>query len=225
MCPELHTIDLSCLFSPFYSFLVNYINQSINLCFSDFCHQHNIYLIDGGYPNFSLASLIPPTQPPVLIYRVITPMADSPSSYHYSDFATNGRWCSDGGQPIIGLQLFYYGRGNLTARLRNSSGDEVCGNGACGDLIVSPGQQPVMSVEFGFRDMPFNVVGMTNSNASNVVEVRVCLVAFSLVVCLSCNGYQHHSDMSAELFCRRVYKIAEMGVKGSSFALHFTGML
>ena len=183
MCPELRTIDLSCALPFARSRLVNYINQSVALCFNEFCQQHSISLIDGGYPNFSLASLLPPTQPPVLIYRVITRMADAPGSYHYSDFATSGRWCSDSGQPIIGLQLFYYGRGNLTARLRNSSGEEVCGSGACGELIVSPGLQPVVSVEFGFRDMPFNVVGMTNFIASSVAEVRVCLVANPCCVC------------------------------------------
>ena len=183
MCPELRTIDLSCALHFACSRLVNYINQSVALCFNEFCQQHSISLIDGGYPNFSLASLLPSTQPPVLIYRVITRMADAPGSYHYSDFATSGRWCSDGGQPIIGLQLFYYGRGNLTARLRNSSGEEVCGSGACGELIVSPGLQPVVSVEFGFRDMPFNVVGMTNFIASSVAKVRVCLVANPYCVC------------------------------------------
>lgn len=79
MCPELRTIDLSCALHFACSRLVNYINQSVALCFNEFCQQHSISLIDGGYPNFSLASLLPPTQPPVLIYRVITRMADAPA--------------------------------------------------------------------------------------------------------------------------------------------------
>ena len=178
MCPELRAIDLSRFASLLDSPLVNYINRTTSLCFNEFCSQHSITLTDGGHPNFSLSSTIPLTQPPVLIYRVISKMeAQDQSCYHYSDFATMGKWCADDGRPIIGVQLFYYGRGNITARLRNARDEECCGNGDCGDLIVSTGMLPVTSVEFGYKDVPFSGVGMTNAANGVVVELRVCLVA------------------------------------------------
>lgn len=163
--------------------LDNYINESVGLLLSQFCSEHHIEVIFGGYPNFSLAVTIPPSQPPVLLYRVVTCMERTSNHIHYSDFCSMGQWCGDGGKPIVGIQLFYYGVGMISAKITSSNGIVVTGNGDCGNLIITDDYSPVALIDYGTKDTMLSVVGFSNQVDGFVVEVKINLVANSFSVC------------------------------------------
>ena len=102
---------------------------------------------------------------------------------HYSDFYSMGNWCSDEGKPIVGIQLFFYGVGLVTAKLVSSNGSVVYGNGECGNLILTDQLCPITSIEFGSKDTDYSIVGMSNQVNGVVVEVKLNLVANSYFVC------------------------------------------
>lgn len=145
----------------------------------------------GGIPDFSLAPLLPPSQPPFLAYRVITKGEDggstSSSSFHYSDIRTANQWVSDGNKPIIGLQLFYYGMGMMAVRLTDVNKNVVVSSGECGQLLVTNQQVPVVSMECGYRDSNYKILGITNASDGLVIEVKLCLVVNVFLVCC-CRG-------------------------------------
>ncbi|KAK8796672.1 hypothetical protein WA588_000800, partial [Blastocystis sp. NMH] len=158
MCPELSEIHLT----------YNYINQGQGSLFLDYCSEHGIRVALGGIPDFSLAPLLPPSQPPFLAYRVITKGEDdgsaSSSSFHYSDIRTANQWVSDGNKPIIGIQLFYYGMGMMAVRLTDVNKNVVVSSGECGQLLVTNQQVPVVSMECGYRDSNYKILGITNAS-------------------------------------------------------------
>lgn len=125
--------------------------------------------------------MVPSNQPPVLLYRVVTCMdveaTDLFDRIHYSNFYSMGQWCSDEGKPVVGIQLFYYGVGWITAKLVGTNGSVVYGNGECGDLIVTDSLCPVVSIDFGNKDTLFSIVGLVNRVGGNIVEVKLNLVA------------------------------------------------
>lgn len=167
----------------------NYINESTGSLFIQYCTENNIEVSVGGCPDFSLASTISSNLPPTLLYRVVTLMnSDSNTSnvldhLHYSDFYSMGNWCSDEGKPIVGIQLFFYGAGLVTAKLVGSNGSVVYGNGECGNLILTDQLCPVTAIEFGSKDTDYSIVGMSNQVNGVVVEVKLNLVANSYFVC------------------------------------------
>lgn len=144
----------------------------------------------GGNPDFSLAPLLPPSQPPFLAYRVVTKMEGDgsiSSSFHYSDIRTANQWVSDNNKPIIGLQLFYYGMGMMAVKLTDVNQNVVVSSGECGQLLVTNQYLPVVSMECGYRDSNYKILGITNSFEGLVVEVKLCLVVNVSLVCF-CRG-------------------------------------
>lgn len=144
----------------------------------------------GGNPDFSLAPLLPPSQPPFLAYRVVTKAesdGSTPSSFHFSDIRTANQWVSYNNRPIVGLQLFYYGLGMMAVKLTDVNGTIIVSSGECGQLLVTNQQLPVVSMECGYRDSNYKILGITNSSEGLVVEVKLCLVVNMFLVC-SCRG-------------------------------------
>ncbi|KAK8794471.1 hypothetical protein WA171_003593, partial [Blastocystis sp. BT1] len=163
MCPELSEIWLS----------RNYINQETGRLFLDYCTDHRIQVEFGGCPNFSFAPLLTPTQPPFLVYRVITKAeqvgSDLYSSLHFADIRTANQWSSDNAKPIVGIQIFYYGMGKMAVKMLDTTGTPFMPNGDCGELAVSKSLSPIVSMEFGYMNSSYRLVGMTNSKDGVIV--------------------------------------------------------
>lgn len=94
-----------------------------------------------------------------------------------------GQWCGDYGKPIVGIQLFYYGVGMISAKVTSSNGIVVSGNGDCGNLIITDDYSPVTSIDYGTKDTMFSVVGFSNEVDGHVIEIKINLVANSFSVC------------------------------------------
>ena len=94
---------------------------------------------------------------------------------------------SDGNKPIIGIQLFYYGMGMMAVRLTDVNKNVVVSSGECGQLLVTNQQVPVVSMECGYRDSNYKILGITNASEGLVIEVKLCLVVNVFLVCC-CRG-------------------------------------
>lgn len=151
--------------------------------FLDYCTEHRIKVELGGCPDFSFAPFLTPTQPPFLAYRVLTKLEqlgpDLYSSLHFSDIRTANQWSTDSGKPIVGIQLFYYGMGKMAVKMIDTYGASFVSSGECGELTVSKSLSSIVSMEFGYRNSNYRLVGMTNSVDGVVVEVKLCLVIHS----------------------------------------------
>ena len=144
----------------------------------EFCRERDIYAEFGGCPNFSKCTLLSPSQPPFLMYRVVT-ISPQDSEIHYGDLRRANQFSSDNGQPIVGIQMFYYGVGQMAVRIEDCKGEVVMSSGMCGQLTLSPTKSPIISMEFGQKDSNYRLVGLTNSINGFIVEVKMCLVANS----------------------------------------------
>ena len=176
VCPELRSLNLCC----------NYISQSVGQTFLDYCSQHSVSIEIGGCPDFALSSTVPKTHFPTLLFRAVTrnDLGNvSIDTLIYSDFYRVGQWCHMGGKPFVGIQLFYYGCGQITARLMDANGNYSFGDGECGNLILTTHLLPIVSVEFGCRDLPFYVTGFTDTTDGYLTSLKLCLVAH-FIVCL-----------------------------------------
>ena len=187
MCPELSEIWLSRSSCVFLLWIGNYINQETGQLFLDYCTEHRIMVELGGCPNFSFAPLLPPSQPPFLAYRVISKAEQSGSDLysclHFDDIRTANQWSSDHAKPIIGIQLFFYGMGKMAVKMLDTTGTSFISTGECGELVVSKSLSPIVSMEFGYKNSSYRLVGMTNSSDGIVIEVKLCLVVHSWDVC------------------------------------------
>ena len=192
VCPELRFLNLCC----------NYISQSMGQTFLDYCSQHSVSIEIGGCPDFALSSAVPRTHSPTLLFRAVARNGGenvSVDTLVYSDFYRMGQWCHVGGKPFVGIQLFYYGCGQITARLVDANGNYSFGDGECGNLILTTHLLPIVSVEFGCRDVPFYVTGFTDTTDGYLTSLKICFVAHYSV----CLKSRH---LLTFFFCNGIYR-------------------
>lgn len=173
-CYKLRLLNLTC----------NYINLSVGQLFVEFCSQHHITVQLGGCPNFQLATAVSASFPPTLFYRVVVQSdttSSSSDSLLYSNFCKAEEWCSMGQKPIVGVQLFYYGVGRIATQVVDMQGNRTFGNGECGNVVISAGMGPIVSVEFGCKDTPFRIMSYGRADKEIMVSLKLSLVANSYV--------------------------------------------
>lgn len=146
--------------------------------FMDFCREKGIYTETGGCPQFSKSSWLSPKHPPFLVYRVLTTSADR-SNIHYSNIQRANQFASDNQQPIVGIQMFYYGVGQIAVRMEDLNGDVITSNGQCGEITISPTKSPIVAIDFGQKDSNYRLLGMTCIENGVIVGVKMCLVVNS----------------------------------------------
>ena len=76
----------------------------------------------------------------------------------------------------------------MAVKMLDTTGTPFMPNGDCGELAVSKSLSPIVSMEFGYLNSSYRVVGMTNSKDGVIVEVKLCLVVHLYVVCWACLG-------------------------------------
>lgn len=152
-CPLLKSVDIS----------GNYINHSELNSFFAYCNQThpNINVQYNSLPNHSLSSSFPPSQVPFLSYLAFdSVVVGGNDSVHaarqvneFTQMTTLGQPCAFSDQrPIAGLQLFFYGVGEIAVRVKASDWDSYTTTGVNGEVVCSNNLLPLLDIELGVRE-------------------------------------------------------------------------